>query len=108
MLCLAFEEVSVERIRKIGPDVVFTVLASSSFDIIDLCCVLFRAEYPGQCIVYCGDAPDTAMIASEIEAAAPGLDLKMVSNADLSEPDSEPEPEPEPDSDPGTGKGRSG
>jgi len=85
--CVTFADLTSAYIESIDPDFIVSAMATSDFDMLDLCQLLHWAEFRGRYVVHCGDAPDTQLLRREIRDVAPDLDVELVTNAQLYCPD---------------------
>jgi len=80
-----FSELSAQSIRALNPDLVVSNLIARDFDMLDVARMLFVAGFQGRYAVHCGDISNLSPIYDDLERECPGLDVKLITNAELEE-----------------------
>lgn len=70
-----FFDVSPELLEALAPDVIMSPLLTASFDCLDLAQLLQHSGFRGRYRILAPDLPNPAVVAAEIEALCPSLDI---------------------------------
>lgn len=74
---VTFQDLTVEIVRGIDPDVVLTSLISPNFDCTDVAQTLMQSEFTGELRVVCEKLPRPELVSEELQKTFPGLDIDL-------------------------------